>query len=115
MKYNLLQARIRRATTRRSRLLSVVKGRRSELRLRRSKVESYRECNDEEQKREHLPPIVDGSVNPPSDVWRQDEAGAVDIGGQHYTRWEFGDSALFIDADSALNNVVDNGEHGVFT
>ena len=59
--------------------------------------------------------IVDGSVNPPSDVWRQDEAGAVDIGGQHYTRWEFGDSALFIDADSALNNVVDNGEHGVFT
>ena len=59
--------------------------------------------------------IVGVSVNSPSDVGTQDKACAVDIGGQHYTRWECGDSALFIDADSALNNVVDNGEHGVFT
>ena len=38
----------------------------------------------------------------------------MDIDGQTYTRWEFGDSTLFIDADIALNNVVDNRQHDFF-
>ena len=53
---------------------------------------------------------ADDSVTSPVDVWTRNDAGAVDIDGQHYNRWDFGDATLFVDSDIGLNNVVNGGE-----
>lgn len=54
---------------------------------------------------------ADDFVNSPTDVWTRNDAGSVDIDGQHYVRWDFGDATLFIDADVGLNNVTAGGDH----
>jgi Ca2+-binding RTX toxin-like protein len=53
---------------------------------------------------------ADDFVNSPSDAWTRNDAGAVDIDGQHYNRWDAGGASLLIDADVGLNNVAANGE-----
>ncbi len=53
---------------------------------------------------------ADDSVISPTDVWTQNVAGAVDIGGQHYLAWDVGLAHLLVDADITLNNVTPGGE-----
>lgn len=52
---------------------------------------------------------ADDSVISPTDVWTQNVAGAVDIGGQHYLAWDVGLAHLLVDADITLNNVTPGG------